>query len=71
MEFTASETRLIRECEELAGLASASDWLEEPQFGKNADGLLTWSFVLLTGDRRIPLRLIFPALFPDLRGPEC
>jgi len=66
MEFTAIEARLIRECEELAGLAVASDWLEEPQFGKNADGLLTWSFDLLTGDRRIPMRLVFPALFPDL-----
>lgn len=66
MEFTASEARLIRECQELCDLAVASDWLEEPQFDKNADGLLTWSFVLLTGDRRIPLRLVFPALFPDL-----
>ena len=66
MEFTAGEARLIRECEELADLAVASDWLEGPQFGKNADGLLTWSFVLLTGDRRIRLRLVFPALFPDL-----
>lgn len=66
MEFTASEARLIRECEALAGLAAASDWLEEPHFGKNADGLLTWSFVLLIDVRRIPLRLVFPALFPDL-----
>ncbi|GLO72068.1 hypothetical protein MACH17_35850 [Phaeobacter inhibens] len=66
MEFTVGEARLIRECEELASLAGASDWLDEPQFGKNADDLLIWSFVLLTGDRRIPLRLVFPALFPDL-----
>ena len=66
MDFTAGEARLIRECEELASLASASNWLEETQFGKNADGLLTWSFVLLAGERRIPLKLVFPALFPDL-----
>lgn len=66
MDFTVGEARLIRECEELADLAAASDWLEEPQFGKNVDGLLTWSFVLLAGERRIPLRLVFPALFPDL-----
>ena len=66
MNFTASEARLIHECEELASLAAASAWLEEPQFGKNADGLLTWSFVLLAGERRIPLLLVFPALFPDL-----
>ncbi|AZB56916.1 hypothetical protein EBL89_16460 [Cereibacter sphaeroides] len=66
MEFTAGETRLIRECDELADLAAASDWLEGTQFGKNADGLLTWSFVLLTGDRRTSLQLVFPALFPDL-----
>ena len=66
MDFTVGEARLIRECEELADLAAASDWLEEPQFSKNADGLLTWSFVLLAGERRIPLRLVFPALFPDL-----
>jgi sulfur-carrier protein adenylyltransferase/sulfurtransferase len=66
MELTTGEARLIRECEELAELAAASDWLEGTQFGKNADGLLTWSFVLLNGDRRISLRLMFPALFPDL-----
>lgn len=66
MEFTDGEARLIRECEELASLAAASDWLQETQFGRNTDGLLTWSFVLLTADRRIPLRLVFPALFPDL-----
>ena len=66
MDFTAGEARLIRECEELASLAAASAWLEETQFGKNADGLLNWSFVLLAGERRIPLRLVFPALFPDL-----
>ncbi|NIY96316.1 MAG: ThiF family adenylyltransferase [Oceanospirillaceae bacterium] len=66
MGFTVGEARLIRECEELADLAAASDWLEEPQFGRNVDGLLTWSFVLLAGERRIPLRLVFPALFPDL-----
>ena len=43
MDFTAGEARLIHECEELASLAAASAWLEETQFGKNADGLLNVS----------------------------
>ena len=58
--------RLIRECDDLSDLAASSDWIEEATFSKNSNGLLCWSFKLVTEDRRVPLHLVFPALFPDL-----
>lgn len=66
MSDTPPEGRLIQECNDLSELASCSNWIQEAEFGQSSNGLLTWSFTLVTEDRRIPLHLIFPALFPDL-----
>lgn len=66
MDLTLGEERLIQECEELFKLAATSEWLRDSQLSQNRDGLLTWSFTLMIGDRHISLNLVFPALFPDL-----
>ncbi|WP_044043479.1 ThiF family adenylyltransferase [Octadecabacter antarcticus] len=66
MADTPKEGRLIQECGELTELASSSVWIQDAYFSRNSSGLLTWSFMLVSEDRRIPLHLIFPALFPDL-----
>lgn len=58
--------RLIQECEELSELATSFDWIQGAVFSQDSSGLLSWSFTLVTKDRQIPLRLVFPALFPDL-----
>lgn len=58
--------RLIQECEELSELAASFDCIQEAAFSQNNAGLLSWSFKLVIDDRRIPLCLVFPALFPDL-----
>ncbi|MEP1353724.1 MAG: ThiF family adenylyltransferase [Tateyamaria sp.] len=66
MCFTLGEQRLLRECEELSDLEEKSEWLQDTEFSQNANGLLTWSFTLEIADRHIALKLVFPALFPDL-----
>ncbi|TYB83588.1 ThiF family adenylyltransferase [Oceaniovalibus sp. ACAM 378] len=66
MDLTLGEERLIRECEGLHYLSTNSEWLRDTQFRQNSDGLLTWSFTVVIEDREIPLKLVFPALFPDL-----
>lgn len=64
--MTQGEARLNKELDELRGLAEASEWIQQPSISKNSDGLLVWSFVMSIGGRLIPLRLVFPALFPEL-----
>ncbi|MEJ6389783.1 ThiF family adenylyltransferase [Gymnodinialimonas ulvae] len=66
MGETPLEGRLIEECEALSELASSVTWLQDAAFTQGSNGLLTWSFTLVTPDRSIPLQLVFPALFPDL-----
>lgn len=65
-DHTPQEGRLIQECDELSKLALSSDWIQDAVFNQNSNGLLSWSFTLLTVDRRISLHLVFPALFPNL-----
>lgn len=57
---------MIQECDELSKLASSSDWIQDADFNQNSNGLLSWSFTLVTENRHILLHLVFPALFPDL-----
>ncbi|MEP5757913.1 MAG: ThiF family adenylyltransferase [Litoreibacter sp.] len=66
MSLAPNEQRLIRECEELSALEACSDWLEDGSFGQDSSGLVSWSFILVTKDRRVPLCMSFPVLFPDL-----
>lgn len=66
MSLAQNEERLVRECEELSALEGLSDWLQDGSFGQDRNGLVCWSFTLLTKDRRVPLRMVFPVLFPDL-----
>ncbi|MHA3980578.1 ThiF family adenylyltransferase [Halovulum sp. GXIMD14794] len=66
MSLAQNEERLVRECEELSTLEGLSDWLQDGSFGQDSNGLVCWSFTLLTKDRRVPLRMVFPVLFPDL-----
>lgn len=66
MNLTLNEQRLVRECEELSALEGSSDWLQDGSFGQDSNGLVSWSFTLLTKDRRVPLCMVFPVLFPDL-----
>lgn len=66
MAETPMAGRLIQECDELSELESSSDWIQDAYFSQNSNGLLSWSFTLVTEDRSIPLHLVFPVLFPDL-----
>ncbi len=66
MSLAQYEQRLIRECEELSALEELSDWLHDGIFDQDSNGLVSWSFTLVTKDRRVSLRMVFPVLFPDL-----